>query len=436
MVARVQRCKSLHMRRSLSILVMFLIVGGTPGEHGARHDPFPGRTASASSRLAASQERDVASLDNKLIGLTTACAMGGDVYISRDVYRPTNEIPCAAATYLHGAGINQTIIKPTSALSAALFSFTAASEGYKLSDLTIDMTDAPAQGAISLNHPIRPIFENVRIVYPSSGTGTALSAQNVRELHAREIIITNPGIGIDINGDGGAEHFYDSIVVESPATVGFRIRRTTTSDVGGYYLAAVKVTNPGNRNGQSFVFTSTVANTALPLFMVNCVGDNARGGDALSITNINLLQLTNNWFTNGAAEGANQASVSLSNVVQATFVNNHFQSNSRDVAVLGTSTSIFFDHNQFNGRAAHLYFDRVGVKSNIRAATSGNLFTGTLTNDFSQLDDSNDARPRLPFATPTGSSEICTPGQIWADATYVYVCVRSGSIKRVPLSNF
>ena len=44
----------------------------------------------------------------------------------------------------------------------------------------------------------------------------------------------------------------------------------------------------------------------------------------------------------------------------------------------------------------------------------------------------------LTFApsTPANSSAACSPGQLWADATYVYVCTATNTIKRAALSSF
>ena len=42
----------------------------------------------------------------------------------------------------------------------------------------------------------------------------------------------------------------------------------------------------------------------------------------------------------------------------------------------------------------------------------------------------------LSLQTPSSSSASCTAGQIWADASFVYVCTKSNTIKRVALSSF
>jgi hypothetical protein len=39
-------------------------------------------------------------------------------------------------------------------------------------------------------------------------------------------------------------------------------------------------------------------------------------------------------------------------------------------------------------------------------------------------------------STPSNSSAPCTPGAIWSDGNYIYVCVASGTIKRAALSTF
>jgi hypothetical protein len=38
--------------------------------------------------------------------------------------------------------------------------------------------------------------------------------------------------------------------------------------------------------------------------------------------------------------------------------------------------------------------------------------------------------------TPAASSDACTAGALWADATYIYACTASGTIKRATLATF
>jgi len=42
----------------------------------------------------------------------------------------------------------------------------------------------------------------------------------------------------------------------------------------------------------------------------------------------------------------------------------------------------------------------------------------------------------LPQTTPGSSSATCTAGQIWADASYIYACTATNTIKRAALSSF
>jgi hypothetical protein len=39
------------------------------------------------------------------------------------------------------------------------------------------------------------------------------------------------------------------------------------------------------------------------------------------------------------------------------------------------------------------------------------------------------------LSTPTSSAAVCTAGQMWADAGFVYVCTATNTIKRVALSS-
>jgi hypothetical protein len=52
------------------------------------------------------------------------------------------------------------------------------------------------------------------------------------------------------------------------------------------------------------------------------------------------------------------------------------------------------------------------------------------------VDGTNSIQPLLSLQTPSSSSASCTAGQIWADASFVYVCTKSNTIKRAPLSSF
>ena len=189
----------------------------------------------------------------------TACAGACDVYVEKGVNIPTVQIPVTNTLWIHGAGMGQTIIQPSAALASALFSVSASNVSVKFSDLTIDMSNVPAITAIILSNVKKPIIENVQILYPTNGTGTALSMVGVAEMHARNLIMFGAGICIDENGNASGENFYDDVVCEDPGAYGYRRQQTTSSDVGGEYLTHFKVTNPDNRTtAQAFLVTSTV----------------------------------------------------------------------------------------------------------------------------------------------------------------------------------
>ena len=40
------------------------------------------------------------------------------------------------------------------------------------------------------------------------------------------------------------------------------------------------------------------------------------------------------------------------------------------------------------------------------------------------------------MSTPGSSSATCRAGNIWADASYIYVCTAANTIKRAPLNSF
>ena len=208
----------------------------------------------------------------------------------------------------------------------------------------------------------------------------ALAVERVGELHIRRLLVENPGIGIDVNADDAAEHFYDEVVIESPAQVGFQVRRTRAVDIGGLYLHWVKVTNPGGRSGRGFVFQSSVPNTALPIFLETVIADGFTEGDSASFANINLIRCVSSWFTNAGPALRQLAALKLTNVTEAWFVASHFQSQSRDVALLGTIRSVRFSLAKFGG-ATNIYLDRTGQKGGIDIVNPVTSWTPRVTSN-------------------------------------------------------
>jgi hypothetical protein len=297
--------------------------------------------------------------DNNLKNLGAVCAgkPGGEVFIHAGTYAPTSPIACATPTFTHGAGVNQTIIRPTAALTSALFAPTGAGEGYGFADLTIDMTAASAVGAISFTGQLRPLLRNVRILYPASaGTGTAIFKSNTGEIHASDLMIKGAGICVDINGDSGQEDFWTNVACEDPGSFGYRLLRTTAADIGGQYLNHFKVTNPHNRvSAQAFLVSSTAANTGQPFFCVQCVGDNMQGGHTYQFNNVVNIFLDGIWSTNGAPISRNFAAVNFHNVTNGFLRGGYQASLSRDVVLSGTDTTIELNNNFFGGLNTNLY---------------------------------------------------------------------------------
>lgn len=68
------------------------------------------------------------------------------------------------------------------------------------------------------------------------------------------------------------------------------------------------------------------------------------------------------------------------------------------------------------------------LDSGVRRADAGNV---KITDGASGL-----GKIVVSQTTPSASSDACTAGAIWADATYIYACTASGTIKRAALTTF
>jgi hypothetical protein len=292
--------------------------------------------------------------------ITAACSNlpGGEVYIPVGVNVPTSPVICSSPTWFHGAGINETIIRPSTALAATLFSTAGTGEGYKWSDMTIDMTNAPSVGVFSWTTMTRPILENVRVIYPSTtGTGTVISKSGVGEAHVRNLLITGAGICVDIQGDTGQEDYWTDVVCADPGSFGYRLRRTTAADVGGQYLKGFKVTNPDNRTtAGGFLITSTVSDTAQPFFCLDCVADNMQGTHSANFTNVSEIFLCSDpWFANSAPKASNFAGLFLSGVTGVDVCGGRIASASNDLVFAGTDTTVHFAGARFAGSNTNVF---------------------------------------------------------------------------------
>jgi hypothetical protein len=284
-------------------------------------------------------------------------ASGGELFIAAGTYNPVAQVAISTPVWIHGSGMNSTILKPTAALAAALFSSTTPVEGMKFSDMTIDMTNAPAQGAIAIPTGVRPILENVRILYPAmTGTGTAIFVASTGEVHARNIIMKGAGICVDINGDASAENFWTDIVCEDPGSFGYRKLQTTNTDVGGDYLLRFKVTNPDNRTtGQGFLVSSSVVGTGSPFYCVQCVGDNLKGGHTYQIHNMVNVFLNEIWATSTAPQASNFAGLSIDTCTNVFVRGGYMGSQSRDLVLSGTDANINLINNNYAGTRTNIF---------------------------------------------------------------------------------
>jgi hypothetical protein len=289
----------------------------------------------------------------------SAAGATGEVYIPAGTYQPSSQIVSASPIRICGAG-ESTVIQPTVALAAALFSFTGTGYGYEFCNLTIDMTNAPTMDAISLNVvAAHPVFRNVRVIYPSNGSGKAFNfgSANGGTLHLEDLTIVNPGYGLYIQGDTAQENFISNVTVDTPNAAGIDVERTASGDTGGEYFVNVRVTNSGlSATGKAWVFNSTVASTIGAVFMSSCVGDGTlAGGHTLSIVNESEFRITNSWFTNGALLAANFSGVYLSGASHVYLNHARISSNSRDLTMAGVETYVLFDHASFQGTNTNIY---------------------------------------------------------------------------------
>lgn len=283
---------------------------------------------------------------------------GGEVYVPQGVNVPTSPITCNSPTWIHGAGMNHTIIRPTNALTSTLFSTAGSGEGYKWSDLTIDMTNVPTIGVFSWTTMTRPILENVRVIYPSTtGTGTVIFKSGAGEAHVRNLLVRGAGICVDIQGDTGQEDYWTDVVCEDPATFGYRLQRTTTTDVGGQYIKGFKVTNPdGRTTSGGFLVTSSSSNTAQPFYCTDCVADNVQGNHAAAFVNVNEIFLCrDDWFANTAAPSSNLSGLFLSGVTGVDICGGRIFSNSRDLTLSGTDTTVHLISVRFAGTSTNIF---------------------------------------------------------------------------------
>lgn len=237
--------------------------------------------------------------------ITSAISSKKILLIPAGTCKVGSTLTVSGSLYVSGLGTNTSVISATGALSGSLFNVTGTGEGYSFQDFSVNMTSAGTIDVFNLQaQTVRPWFSRLEITYPSGGTGKAFYFAGPGEVHLQNTVITRAGYCVDIQGDNtggpGTEDFFDNIICDSPGSWGFRISRTTATDVGGYYLKGYKITNPDNRTTSGgFLLTSTQTNTANILFCTQCIADNVKGNPALDINNQAAQHFNTSWFTSG-----------------------------------------------------------------------------------------------------------------------------------------
>jgi hypothetical protein len=204
---------------------------------------------------------------------------------------------------IQGSGTGTTRIRPAASLSGAAIKFESSQTvASGLSELTIDMANVPGGNALVVAGAAYSQFRNLEITYPGgcSSTGTAFTASTSGGLQVDTLVISNPGTGVVLQGDGGQESHLNRVQVNSAKTRSFDLQRTTTTDVGGLYLNELRMTDPGNCDPQHFRAKSTVPNTQDPFWCHDCVADGG-GGAGIELENMQKMQFEGGWITGAPA---------------------------------------------------------------------------------------------------------------------------------------
>lgn len=202
-------------------------------------------------------------------------------------------ITVGANVYVKGAGLDATYLKPRSA-GTTFIAWNPASTVSGIADLTIDASAYPlTTNAILTTDVIGGYLERVKVQYGVNGL--RLGA-NTKYSHFRNLYInyqTNAAFLSDTNTTG--ENYFDDIFIGGGVMpTGFKVTRTTGTDIGGYYMRRVVVSGNSDMTN-AFLFSSTVANTPFIIFMESCVGDQTNG-DALKLVNAQNINVTNSWL--------------------------------------------------------------------------------------------------------------------------------------------
>lgn len=221
-----------------------------------------------------------------------------------------SELSLNANSYIDGNGA--TLKCNTDAKKVLKCDFVSASK-VTVYDLNIDLSSTPNSYGIYGNLLVKADIQNIHI---SDGL-YGVYLQNSYNNSFNNIMIGNPTqAGMYFQGDGGAEQTLNNIyisTVSGKSTVsGIEIERTTSTDVGGYYMYNVlAVKASGGTMTHGFYFHSSSASKAT--IVVNCVGGGAdlTTDSAIKLVNVANCRFSNSWFSTG---DNTKQSVELDNV--------------------------------------------------------------------------------------------------------------------------
>lgn len=159
-------------------------------------------------------------------------------------------------------------------------------------------------------------FANVTV----TGGAYGIKSVNSWMWNVNNMIVKNPSYaGIYHQGDGGAEFYWSDVRIafeNFTGKYGIEIERTTTFDIGGYYLTSVLVVanqlKAGHMEHGIFIHSAAASRSPIGFAMVNGGVDGSYATDAnagkfgMCLKNVANLRITNAWLTTAAFENTEQ----------------------------------------------------------------------------------------------------------------------------------
>ena len=196
---------------------------------------------------------------------------------------------------------------------------------------------------------------------------------------------------IIVNGDSTTEQHWTDVRITNPGAIGFKYTRTTTTDTGGMYLTNINVARQtAGTSGFSFVSTAGTR-TGIFLFCNMCIADGFNGAPAWDFNNVQNVNLSQVW---GISAGALIPAFRFTKTAVAQLSNIYAAANIYDIqfisAVLNDTQLFTMDGVYMTGGGTALRFEDTNSRDiNIR----NYYFAGTLTNDETQLINSQKKQP-------------------------------------------